>query len=90
MYPLEFVINLLNRVLNINYSEPILSIPTLYIPGTNNKIFNGYEFNFNSLLENKAVANIYNIYLVAVDFCIVIALVIHAKKVAEEVFTKNG
>ena len=84
-FPFEFIGNLLNRILNIEYGEPIIHIPQLKIPNTNNIIFNGYDYNFNTLLENQAINNIYNIYLIAVDFIIVISLVILAKNILMEV-----
>ena len=31
-YPFEFIINLFTRILNINYENPIITIPELYIP----------------------------------------------------------
>lgn len=87
-YPIEFIINLLNKILNIEYGEPIINIPELYIPGTNTKVFSGYSYNFNILLENQAILNIYNIYLVAVDFIIIISLIVLAYKIIMEVFNK--
>lgn len=88
-YPFEFLINFFNRILNINYSEPVIHIPELREPFGNNKIFNGIDFNFNSLLNNSTFSYLYNIYLIAVDFVIVVLFIFLCKKVIEEVFT-NG
>lgn len=85
-YPFEFIADLLNRILNINYSEPIIHIPEIYCPGTDIKIFDGYDYNFNTLLENNAISNIYNIYLIAVDFFIVLGVVTLSYKTLMEVF----
>ena len=84
-YPFEFISDLLNRILNIEYNEPIINIPEIYIPNTDIKIFNGMQYNFNSILENQAISNIYNIYLIAVDFIIVIGVLILAKNTLLEV-----
>lgn len=88
-YPFEFLIDFFNRILNINYSEPVIHIPELREPFGNNKIFNGIDFNFNSLINNSTFSYLYNIYLIAVDFIIVVLFIFLCKKVIEEVFT-NG
>lgn len=85
-YPFEFLINFANRIFNINYSEPVIHIPELRDPFNNNIIFSGLDFNFNSLLNNGTFNYIYNIYLVAVDFVIVVLFIFLCKKEIEEVF----
>lgn len=85
-YPFEFIINFLNRILTINYSDPVIHIPELHEPVNNNKIFNGLDFNFNSLLNNNTFSYLYNIYLIAVDFIIIIVFIFLCKKVILEVF----
>ena len=85
-YPFEFLVDFFNRILNINYSEPVIHIPELREPFGNNKIFNGFEFNFNSLLTNNTFSYLYNIYLIAVDFVIIVLFIFLCKKVIEEVF----
>lgn len=85
-YPFEFIADLFNRILNIDYGEPIIRIPKLYIPGSEQKIFDGYEYNFNNVLENNVISNIYNIYLVAVDFILVIGVVVLSYDTIMEVF----
>lgn len=84
-YPFEFIVDLLTRILNIDYSEPIIHIPEMYCPGTDIKIFDGYDYNFNTLLEDEILSNVYNIYLIAVDFVIVIGVVFLAKNTLMEV-----
>lgn len=85
-YPFEFLVNFANRIFNINYSEPVIHIPELREPFNNDIIFNGLDFNFNSLLNNDTFSYIYNIYLVAVDFIIVVLFIFLCKKEIEEVF----
>ena len=86
IYCKKFLVDFFNRILNINYSEPIIYIPELREPFGNNKIFNGFEFNFNSLLTNNTFSYLYNIYLIAVDFVIIVLFIFLCKKVIEEVF----
>ena len=54
-------------------------IPELKEPVGGNVIFNGLDFNFNSLLNNSTFNYIYNIYLVAVDFIIVVLFIFLCK-----------
>jgi len=84
-YPFEFIINLLNLILNINFEEPILHFPQIINPINDEVIFNGFDFNFNSILEYKGIAYFYNIYLIAVDFILVVAFVIGCKNTLEGV-----
>lgn len=74
-YPFEFVSDILKRVLNINYSEPIIKIPELREPFYNYKILDVVEFNFNSLLENNIYLYLHNIYLIAVDFILIFCFI---------------
>lgn len=85
-YPFEFIADLFTRILNIQYGEPIIHIPKLYIPTNNQKIFNGLDYNLNTILDNSAIKNIYNIYLIAVDFIIVLGVIVLAKNTIMEVF----
>mgnify|MGYP001031969437 CR=1 FL=1 len=85
-YPFEFLVNFFKRILNINYSEPIIHIPELREPFSNSVIFNGLDFNFNSLLINSTFFYLYNIYLIAVDFIIIVLFIFLCKKEIEEVF----
>lgn len=88
-YPFEFIIDLLNRILNIEYEDPVLHIPEIVIPGTNNSVFSGLDFDFNSILQTQAIANIYNVYLVAVDFIISFGVLVLAYKTILEVFGRE-
>ena len=84
-YPFEFIINLLNRVFNIKYEEPILHIPVLKVPTTGDVVFNGFDYNLNSMLNYPIVLYLHNIYLIAIDFILVILFIIHIKNTFEEV-----
>lgn len=87
-YPFEFIVEFLNRVLNINYTEPILIIPELREPFFNNKILDETVFNFNSILSNSTIVFVYNIYLVVVDSILIFSFIIFCKHIFEEVFSR--
>lgn len=88
MYPFELLIEILNRILNINLSEPIIDIPEIVEPVTNTKLINSINFNFNDLLENNVLNTVHNIYLIILDAFIIFGLVNLAKSKFEEVITK--
>lgn len=87
-YPLELIFDVLNRIININFNEPIIDIPNIYEPSTNVKIINATSYNFNTLLENKSLKTVHDIYLILVDAVIIFGLVNLLKNKLEEVFTK--
>ena len=87
-YPLELILDILNRILNINFEEPVINIPDIYEPTTNQKLISATSYNFNSLLGNNVFSTVHNIYLVLVDAVIVFGLVNLLKHKLEEVFTK--
>lgn len=87
-YPLELIVNILNRILNINFAEPILEIPNIYEPITNELLIHETSFNFNSLLENETLKTVHDIYLIIIDAGIIFGLVNLAKSKFEEVTSK--
>ena len=87
-YPFELIMDILDKIVNINFSDPVIHIPDINEPFTNNKLISATIFDFNSLLSNSILKNIHDIYLVGVDVVIVIALVNLAKRKWEEVSTK--
>ena len=87
-YPLELILNVLNRIKTINFDEPIIQIPDFVEPSTNEKIINARTYNLNSLLENNTFKTCHDIYLVLVDAIIIFGLVNLLKNKMEEVLTK--
>lgn len=87
-YPFELVIDILNKILNINFSEPVFNIPDINEPFTNQKLISSTTFNLNDMLSNSVFKNVHNIYLLCVDAFIIFALVNFAKKKFEEVTNK--
>lgn len=87
-YPFELVIDILNKILNVNFSEPVFNIPDINEPFTGQKLIGATTYNLNSLLSNSVLENIHNIYLVVVDAIIIFALVNLAKRKFEEVTSK--
>lgn len=84
-YPLQLIINILNKILNINWAEPIINIPDIPEPFTGNLLIHATSFNLNSLLTNDTLKNVHDIYLILVDAVIIFALVNLAKNKFEEV-----
>lgn len=87
-YPFELIMDILDKIVNINFSDPVIHIPDINEPVTNTKLISAATFDFNSLLSNSILKNIHDIYLIGVDVVIVIALVNLAKRKWEEVSTK--
>ena len=85
--PFDIIIDILNKILNINFSEPIFHIPEIDEPFSGSKLISEYEYNLNSLLENDTFKNIHDIYFVCVDAVIIFALINLARKKIEEVFS---
>ncbi|MBP3255547.1 MAG: hypothetical protein J6M60_03560 [Clostridia bacterium] len=74
-YPVDFIVKFLQRIHSLNYLDPIIRIPELKEPFFNYTIFEGTEFNFNTLLENPTFSYLYAIYLVAVDVVFIMAFI---------------
>lgn len=85
--PFDIVIEILNRILNINFSEPVIVIPEIQEGFTGEKLISSQEYNLNDLLNNDIFNNIHNIYLVCVDAIILFALIHLAERKIEEVFS---
>lgn len=87
-YPLELILDILNRFLNINFNEPIISIPDIEEPTTGLKFISATDYDLNSLLKNETLKNVHNIYLIIIDAIIIFGLVNLLKHKMEEVMTK--
>lgn len=87
-YPLELILNILERIKTINFEEPIIQIPDFVEPSTNEKIISSRTYNLNSLLENNTFKTCHDIYFVLVDAIIIFGLVNLLKNKMEEVLTK--
>ena len=87
-YPLDLILDILNRILNINFTEPAFNIPEIKEPITNTNLISATNFNFNTLLENETLKTVHDTYLILVDAVIIFALVNLAKSKFEEVMTK--
>ncbi len=87
-YPFEIVIDILTKILSINFANPVFNIPDLYEPFTNSKLMSATTFNLNSLVQSGALKTIHDIYLVCVDAFIIFELVNLFRRKYEEVTTK--
>lgn len=87
-YPLDLILDVLERIKTINFEEPIIQIPDFIEPSTNEKIISARTYNLNSLLENNTFKTCHDVYFVLVDAIIIFSLVNLLKNKLEEVFTK--
>lgn len=87
-YPLDLILDVLERIKTINFEEPIIQIPDFIEPSTNEKIIGARTYNLNSLLENNTFKTCHDVYFVLVDAIIIFGLVNLLKNKLEEVFTK--
>lgn len=87
-YPFELIIDILTKILSINFSEPIFNVPNISEPFTGHKIINAITFNLNSLLENNIFNTVHSIYFICVDAFITFKLVNLFKRKYEEVTEK--
>lgn len=87
-YPLDLILDVLERIKTINFEEPIIQIPDFVEPSTNEKIIAARTYNLNSLLENNTFKTCHDVYFVLVDAIIIFGLVNLLKNKLEEVFTK--
>ena len=74
-YPFELIIDILNKILNIDFENPIFNIPDIHEPFTNKKIISATTFNLNDLLTNNTWKTVHDIYLILLDAFIVFGLV---------------
>lgn len=85
--PFDVIIEILEDISSINFSEPIISVPDIYEPFTNTKLISAFSYNLNSLLDNSIFNTVHNIYLVCVDAIIIFAMIHLTHKKIEEVFS---
>ncbi len=85
--PFDIIIDILNKILNINFSDPIFHIPEINEPFTGSKLISEYDYNLNDLLDNEVFKNIHNIYFIGVDAVIIFVLINLARRKIEEVFS---
>lgn len=72
-YPVVLVIRFCDFLLNIDKKDCIITIPEISF--MDHKLLNKYEFNFTKFVNDTGVKEIYDIYLIVVDFIMVMWLV---------------
>lgn len=88
IYPFELIVNVLDKMNNVEFEEPKFSIPDINEPVTNQRLISAVDFNFNDLLENDVFKNMHDIYLIIVDAIVIFALINLAKNKIMGVFEK--
>lgn len=84
-YPFELILDILNKILNVDFSDPIFYIPDLYEPFTNSLLISATAFNLNDIIQNGVFKTVHDIYFICVDAFVVFGLVNLAKRKWEEV-----
>lgn len=87
-YPFELILDVLDKIVNINFSEPVFNIPDIKEPFTNSLLISATEFNLNDMLGQSVFKTVHDIYLVIVDAFIIFELVNLAKRKYEGVTDK--
>ena len=91
-YPFELLIDFLNRVGRIDEtSTAIINVPRFDIDflGYQATLFQGYTFDFNSILVNETYKNIHIIYLTVVDIILWLSVVYLAAKCIHSIIRRN-
>lgn len=87
-YPFQFFLDVFDRITNIEFGEPVISIPDITEPFSDEILIHAVEFNFNDLLENENIETAHNYYLMFVDAILIIGFINLLKNKFEEVTRK--
>ena len=88
-FPLALVRQFSNKILTLQSKEPIIHIPELRDPFYHNKIFNGVDYNFNSLLVSDSVKFIHEFYLTIIDTIFIFIFLRFCLKTLKSFIDKN-
>ena len=89
-YPFDLIFTILNKFLNIEFENPQINIPDIYLPfsGENYKLIDNFTFNFTDYInQNNIFKTIHNLILIGSDF-IIIWGVVHLLRKEWEAFFK--
>lgn len=89
-YPIDITFEFFERLSKVEFGEPSIAVPTIREYFTGAVIINGFTFNLNSVLQNDTINQVYNIYLMFVDFIIYILIFGFLYKVFKEFFNIGG
>lgn len=89
-YPIDVTFEFFERLSKIEMQEPSISVPTIREYFTQAIIINGFTFSLNDVLQNETINQVYNIYLMFVDFIIYCLLFRLLYKVFKEFFNVGG
>lgn len=86
-YPIDLLIDFLNRVGSINESSAIISVPQFDISfmGYQATVIPEYSFDFNSILTNDTLKRLHDMYLVFVDILLWLGVVYLASNCIREI-----
>lgn len=84
--PFEFLFNFLNRILTVDYSDPMVEIGPFTLPLNDDIVLlQKYEYHFNDLLQDENIDLVHDYYLIIIDGLLIIGLLHLAYKKYEEI-----
>ena len=89
-YPFDLIFTILNKFLNIEFENPQINVPDIYLPfgGENYKLIDNFTFNFTDYInQNSIFKTIHSLILIGSDF-IIIWGVVHLLRREWEAFFK--
>lgn len=89
-YPIDLMFDFFERLEAVEYSTPCINVPTVREPFTNTVLINSFSFNLNSITSNETIGNIYNIYIIFVDFIVYGLLFVFLYKQFKKIFNLGG
>ena len=88
IYPLDLLLNILNRFINLSAGTGVIHIPNIEI-GSFGVLIHGRDFYLNEYWFQEPYKTIYNVYKIFVNFFVAICLVKLARKKEKEI-TEGG
>lgn len=90
-FPFEFIIDFFNRVLSIDFSEPIMVLGPYTLPLNDDfELVPQITFDFNSYLEEPHLKSIHDVYLVIMDGLLIFGYIQLLRKTYEKMVNKGG
>ena len=84
-YPFDLILDILDRMMSIPNSEPVINIPDIKAPGFDVILIKSQTFNFNSILVG-AIGDMHKLYLGIVDVILIVGFLNYCTKQYNKIF----